>query len=63
MHYYAVIHLDLNYYKIAGHVILGFKNINIEQWMNAMSKPDTAADELAIFTLSKMYGKHTVYLQ
>ena len=28
--------------------------------MNAMSKPDTAANELAIFTLSKMYGKHTV---
>ena len=24
------------------------------------AKPDTAADELAIFTLSKMYGKHTV---
>ena len=56
----AVIRLDLNYYKIAGHVILGFKNINIEQWMNAMSKPDTAADELAIFALNKMYSKHTV---
>ena len=28
--------------------------------MNAMLKPDTAADELAIFALSKMYGKHTV---
>ena len=28
--------------------------------MNVMSKPDTAADELAIFALSKMYGKHTV---
>ena len=56
----AVIRLDLNYYKIAGHVILGFKNINIDQWMNVMSKVDTAADELAIFTLNKMYGKHTV---
>ena len=56
----AVIRLDLNYYKIAGHVILGFKNINIDQWMNVMSKPDTAADELAIFALSKMYSKHTV---
>ena len=56
----AVIRLDLNYYKIAGHVILGFKNINIDQWMNVMSKPDTAANELAIFVLSKMYGKHTV---
>ena len=56
----AVIRLDLNYYKIAGHVILGFKNINIDQWMNVMSKPDTAANELAIFALSKMYGKYTV---
>ena len=27
--------------------------------MNVMSKPDTAANELAIFALSKMYGKHT----
>ena len=56
----AVIRLDLNYYKIAGHIILGFKDINIDQWMNVMAKPDTAADELAIFALSKMYGKHTV---
>ena len=56
----AVIRLDLNYYKIAGHIILGFKEINIDQWMNVMAKPDTAADELAIFALSKMYGKHTV---
>ena len=56
----TVIRLDLNYYKIAGHVILGFKNISIDQWMNVMSKPDTAANELAIFALSKMYGKHTV---
>ena len=28
--------------------------------MNVMARPDTAADELAIFALSKMYGKHTV---
>ena len=56
----AVICLDLDYYKKVGHVILGFKNINIEQWMNVMSKPDIAANELAIFALSKMYSKHTV---
>ena len=56
----TVIRLDLNYYKIAGHIILGFKDINIDQWMNVMAKPDTATDELAIFALSKMYGKHTV---
>ena len=56
----AVICLDLNYYKIAGHVILGFKKITIEQWINVMSKKDMAANELAIFALSKMYGKHTV---
>ena len=56
----TVIPLDLNYYKIAGHIILGFKDININQWMNVMAKLDTAANELAIFALSKMYGKHTV---
>ena len=28
--------------------------------MNVMSKLDTAANELAIFALSKMYSKHTV---
>ena len=56
----AVIRLDLDYYKSVSHVILGFKNINIDQWMNVMSKPNVAADELAIFALSKMYGKHTV---
>ena len=56
----TVIQLDLDYYKIAGHFILGFKGIKIDQWMNVMARPDTAADELAIFALSKMYGKHTV---
>ena len=56
----ALIRLDLDYYKKVRHVILGFKNINIEQWMNVMLKPDIAVDELAIFALSKMYGKHTV---
>ena len=57
---FAIIRLDLNYYKIAGHIILGFKDINIDQWMNVMAKPVTAANELAIFALSKMYRKHTV---
>ena len=56
----AVMRLDLNYYKKIGHVILGFKNINIMQWMDGMEKPTVAADELAIFILSKLYGKHTV---
>ena len=56
----AVIRLDLDYYKRIGHVILGFKNINLWQWMEVMEKPTVAADELAIFALSKLYGKHTV---
>ena len=56
----AVICLDLDYYKSVSNVILGFKNINIDQWMNVISKPNVAADELAIFAQSKMYGKHTV---
>ena len=56
----AVTWLDLDYYKRVGHVILNFKNINIHQWMDVMSKPNMGADELAIFTLSKLYGKHIV---
>ena len=56
----AVIWLDLDYYKRIGHVILGFKNINILQWMDVMEKPTVATDKLAIFALSKLYGKHTV---
>ena len=56
----AVIRLDLDYYTSVGHVILGFKNINIHQWMDEMAKPNVAADELAIFALSKLYRKHTV---
>ena len=56
----AVIRLDLNYYKRIGHVILGFKNINLLQWMDVMEKPSVVVDELAIFALSKVYGKHTV---
>ena len=56
----AVIYLDLDYYKRVRHVILGFKNINIQQWMDEMSKPNVVADELTIFALSKLYGKHTV---
>ena len=56
----AVMRLDVNYYKRVGHVILGFKNVSLEQWMQSMALPNVAADELAIFALSKMYGKHTV---
>ena len=56
----TVICLDLDYYKCVGHVILGFKNINIYQWMDVMLKPNMAADELAIFALSKLYRKYTV---
>ena len=56
----AVMCLDVNYYRRVGHVILGFKNMNLGQWMQSMSLPNVAADELAIFVLSKMYGKHTV---
>ena len=56
----AVMRLDVNYYKKVGHIILGFKNINLDQWMQSMALPNVAADELAIFALSKMYRKHTL---
>ena len=56
----AVMCLDVNYYKKVGHIILGFKKISLEEWMLSMSMTNVAADELAIFALSKMYGKHKV---
>ena len=52
--------LDLLYYKRIGHVILGFKNLVLNEWCDAMAKQTTSADELAIFALSKIYQRHTV---
>ena len=54
------IRLDLLYYKRIGHIIMGFKNVNLNEWCDAMSKQTTSADELAIFALSKIYQRHTV---
>ena len=54
------IHLDPLYYKRIGHVILGFKNLVLNEWCDAMAKQTTSADELAIFVLSKIYQRHTV---
>ena len=56
----ARICLDPLYYKCIGHVILGFKNIVLNEWCDVMAKPTTSADELAIFALSKIYQRHTV---
>ena len=52
--------LDPLYYKRIGHVILGFKNLVLNEWCDAMAKQTTSADELAIFALSKIYQRHTV---
>ena len=54
------IRLDPLYYKRVGHVIMGFQNCTLNEWCNAMDKPTTGADELAIFALSKIYQRHTV---
>ena len=54
------IRLDPLYYKRVGHVIMGFQNCTLNEWYNAMEKPTTGADELAIFVLSKIYQRHTV---
>ena len=54
------VRLDLLYYKRIGHVILGFKNLVLNEWCDVMAKQTTSADELAIFALSKIYQRHTV---
>ena len=50
--------LDYSYYTQVGNIILGKKSL--ETWMNEMSKPTTPGNELVIFTLSKLYDRHTV---
>ena len=52
------IRLESNFYRIAGHVILG--KCTIDTCMKKMSKLDIPADELAIFALSRFYSRHTI---
>ena len=33
---------------------------SLEQWMEKMSKPEVAADELAIYALSRFFNRHTL---
>ena len=40
---------------------MGFQNRTLNEWCDAMDKPTTGADELAIFALSKIYQRHTVF--
>ena len=54
------IRLDPLYYKRIGHVILGFKNLVLNEWSDVMAKQTTSADKLTIFALSKIYQRHTV---
>ena len=41
-------------------MILGFKNLVLNEWCEVMAKQTTSADKLAIFALSKIYQRHTV---
>ena len=43
------VRLDPLYYKCVGHVILGFKNVVLNEWCDVMARPITSADELAMF--------------
>ena len=52
------IRLDRDFYRRAGHVIVGTSNIDV--WMKKMSDIATPADELAIFALSRFYSRHTM---
>ena len=52
--------MDPLYYKHIGHVILGFKNLVLNEWCDVMAKQTTSADKLAIFAFSKIYQRHRV---
>ena len=41
-------------------MILGFKNLVLNEWCDVMAKQTTSADKLAIFALSKIYQRHRV---
>ena len=54
------IQLDPLYYKQIGHIILGFKNLVLNEYCDVMAKQTTSAVELTVFALSKIYQRHTV---
>ena len=56
----SAISSDFNYYQNVSWLILQLHKITLSEWCNNMHATSTPADELAIFTLSKLYSCHSV---
>ena len=52
------IRLEHDFYRGVGMVMTGTGTLN--SWMDRMSKPEVAADELAIYALSRFFNRHTL---
>ena len=51
---------DFNYYQTVAWLILQLRKTTLSDWCQVMRAVTTPADELAIFTLSKLYNRHSV---
>ena len=52
------IRLEYDFFRGVGMVMTGTGTL--DTWMDKMSKPDVAADELAIYALSRFFNRHTL---
>ena len=51
---------DFNYFRDVSWLNLNMHKKSLSQWMDNMRNQNTPADELAIFTLSRLYKRHSV---
>ena len=51
---------DFNYFRDMSWLNLNMHKKKLRQWMDDMRDQNTPADELAIFTLSRLYKRHSV---
>ena len=56
----SAISSDFNYYQTVSWLILQLCKTTLSEWCNVMHAVTTPADELAIFTLSRLYRRHSV---
>ena len=51
---------EFNLYSAAGLVCLKMHKLTLSTWIGKIQNSKTPADELAVYALSQMYGKHSV---
>ena len=56
----SAISSDFNHYQTVSWLILQLRKTTLSEWCNNMGAATTPADELAIFTLSRLYRQHSV---